>query len=127
MSLNTGFPSRCQTENHREVVALLTGTGATAPTKTFGRGIQSISRTSAGLYVITFTNVGAKGPLLSFGVLNTAGTTAAQKVVNATAYSAANRTLTILVTDVATPTAVDLAVGDQLTVHVGWFETDANV
>ena len=93
------------------------------------RNIASIVHTGSsgsGLYTITFDEVGEHLKSFDLGVLNTASTAAGQKTVNAGAYNAAAKTLTLVVVSCANPPAlIDFANNDQLTVRVEWADSDA--
>lgn len=112
---STGFDVKSVHPKVWSVCARYTGGGAASNmTKTAGNGIASVNYNSAtGAYIITFNDVGA---VFLGGTLTalTGGTTAAQKVVNPVVYSSSAKTLTIFITDVATPTAADLSTSEQL-------------
>lgn len=121
-------PMRGLSPNMVWVVARFTGGGGAADmTKVYGRGVDSVKYNSAtGAYKITFTNVGEYflgGQMTALS----AGSTSAQKVVNPVAYSSTDKTLTIFITDVATPTAKDLATTEELWMVFAWADTDIPV
>lgn len=126
MSFNrTVFDPKDTIPNVRRVVTRWTGGGAaTDMTRTKGFGIKSIAYNSAtGAYIITFLHVGEVFLGGKMTVL-AAGTTAAAKVANPVAYNATNKTLTIFIVDVATPTAKDLTTSEELWCDFAWADTD---
>lgn len=102
------------------------GGGAAADcTRIAGRGVSTVTYNAAtGAYKITFSHVGEVFLGGTISVNATAGTTATARVVNTTAYSSTNKTLTIFVVDTATPTAKDLATTEELWIDVSWADTD---
>ncbi len=112
-----------------ECFARFTGGGAAADcTKTAsagGRNVTSCTYNAAtGCYKITFADVGEVFLGAFFEVMAATGA-ATQFVVHPIAYSATTKTLTICVTDVATPTAHDLATTEQLWMRAVWADSDA--
>jgi len=104
------------------------GGAASDCTKVKSAGITSVAYNAAtGAYKITFDNVGEVFLGGTIQVHSTAGTTATARVVNTQAYSSTNRTLTIFVVDVATPTAKDLATTEELWIDVVFADTDGPV
>lgn len=85
-------------------------------TRTTGTGIDSVNYNAAtGAYKITLT--GRYQTLVGYTfTCGSAGTTAAQNVVNFIAYDASAGTITLFVTDVATPTAQDLLTTEELSI-----------
>ena len=127
MSFNaTKYVPKALTQNVVGVTARWLGGGAAANcTRLTGRGVTSVNYNSAtGAYLITFDGVGEVFLGGSVTVMNTAGTTAGQKVVNSSAYSATNKTLAIFITDLATPTAQALATTEELWIDLKWADTD---
>lgn len=109
------------------ISGIATGGGAAADmTITAGcRGITSIAYNAAtGAYLITFAEVGANFLGAWFSVLSATGTTTAY-VAHPVVYSAANKTLSIYVSDIATPTAHDLSTSEQLMIRVEWADSSA--
>lgn len=101
----------------------LGGGAASDMTKVTGRGIDSVKYNSAtGAYIIKFTSVGPTWLGCWMTVLD-AGSTSAQKVVNPVVYSASARTLTVFITDAATPTAKDLATTEELQILALWSDS----
>lgn len=97
------------------IMARWAGGGAASDcTRVTGTGIDSVAYNAAtGAYKITLT--GRYQTLVSYAfTCGTAGTTAAQNVVNFIAYSASAGTITLFITDVATPTAQDLLTTEEL-------------
>ena len=120
----TTWPARAAVNNLVTVAGRWAGGGsASNMTKVSGTGISSVAYNSAtGAYIITFNNVGGTFLGAWFG-LGTAGSTSAQTVANWIAYSATAKTLTIFITDVATPTAKDLATTETLNIMALWADT----
>ena len=106
------------------VAARYAGGGAASDmTKVAGRGIDSVKYNSAtGAYIIKFTSVGPTWLGCQLTVLS-AGTTAGQRVANPVVYSASARTLTVFITDTATPTAKDLATTEELQIFSIWSDS----
>ncbi len=102
------------------------GGGASADcTRVSGRGISSVAYNAAvGRYTITFKHVGEVflGAILSVQGAAGAATTF---VARPTVYTASTKTLTIDVTDCATPTNHDLATTEILTIDAEWDDSDA--
>lgn len=123
----TKWPPKHVSNSVVEVTARFQGGGAASNcTKIAGRGVTSVNYNSAtGAYIITFDNVGETFLGGSISVNSTAGTTATARVVNTTAYSATNKTLTFFVVDTATPTAKDLATTEELWIDLKWADTDS--
>jgi hypothetical protein len=86
-------------------------TSMTKVTDTAG-GITSVVYTGTGLYTITFGNVGYALQSYQFTCLSTTR----QLVVVAVAISLTAKTITISVSDAATPTLVDLATTEELSI-----------
>lgn len=103
-----------------------TGGGAAADcTRTSGRGITSVKYNSAtGRYIITFDSVGEVFLGALFSVQGAAGA-ATSFIARPTVYSASGKTLTIDVSDLATPTNHDLALTEILTIDAEWDDSDA--
>src|SRR6516225_10845390 len=99
-----------------EVEGIATGGGSAANcTITTGlKNVASVNYNSAtGKYLITFRKVGTNFLGGHFTVLSATGASNTF-VCRPVAYSATNKTLSIEVYDVATPTAHDLATSEQL-------------
>lgn len=98
----------------------------TKVSKAAGRNIASIAYAAAtGKYTITFRNVGAQWLGLQGTVAKAAGA-AGQKLVNeiAGSYSSTTKSVQIQITDVATPTAADLANTEFLNLACEWSDSD---
>ncbi len=92
--------------------------------KVTGRGIESVKYNSAtGAYIIKFDGVGGTWMGCWLTVLD-AGSTSASKVANPVVYSKSGRSLTVFITDVATPTAKDLATTEELQILALWSTSD---
>ncbi len=104
------------------------GGGANANmVKTAGVGVVSVATDAGGGdgdYIVTFNNVGATLLGLYFNV-ESAGNTAGQRIVNTkkATYSATAKTVSIYITDVATPTGKDLATDEYLNIIAVWSDS----
>lgn len=128
MSIKTSHlgPSRVVATNPIIVRGTWLGGGAAANcTRQSGRGIVSVNYNSAtGQYIILFDDVGEVYLGAVFSVQAAAGA-ATSFLARPTVYSAANKTLTFDVTDLATPTNHDLATTEVVTIDVMWDDSDA--
>lgn len=120
------WPSKSLNVGEVHLRARYTGGGASANmTKAAGRGISSVAyNAAAGCYLITFTEVGKVFLGGNMSVLSATGTTTAY-VAHPIAYSSTAKTLSIYVSDLATPTAHDLSTSEELWVHFVWADSDA--
>lgn len=102
------------------------GGGAAANcTRLSGRHITSVNYNGAtGQYIVTF---GSVGEVFLGAFLNVQGAAGAATsfLARPTAYSAASRTLTFDVTDLATPTNHDLGLTEVVTIDAEWDDSDA--
>lgn len=128
MSLVGKYPVKALVQNVAPVLARFAGGGAAADCTRVagcGRGVASVKYNAAtGTYRITFDDVGEVLLKAVVTIAFTAGSTAAQKVANVTAYNAGNKTMDFFVTDLATPTAKDLATTEEAHIDVVWAASD---
>jgi hypothetical protein len=94
--------------------------------KASGKNIASIAYAAAtGKYTITFRNVGAQWLGLHASVAAAAGAATAFVAFEIVgSYSATAKTVQIQVSDVATPTAHDLAATENLIIDAEWCDSD---
>lgn len=101
-----------------DLFAVITIGGTGAPTLTIGGGIASVSRTSAGLYVITLSDTYAK---LLHVATQAVSSTSAQAAPMCTVVSetvATNKTITLQYRAIDNSTATDPASGEILLVKI---------
>jgi hypothetical protein len=103
----------------------LGGGAASNCTRQTGRHITSVNyNAAAGRYIITFASVGEVFLGCWLSVQGAAGA-ATSFIARPTVYSASAGTLTIDVTDLATPTNHDLATTEVLHILALWDDSDA--
>lgn len=94
-------------------------------TRTSGRGISSVDYNSAtGKYVITFAEVGEYFLGARIDIMSADGASTSF-LGRPCVYSASAKTLTVNVSDVATPTNHDLATSESMVIDAAWDDSDA--